>query len=87
MVRPLPELVLFVDECLGSTDVPAALGAAGIECERLKDHFAGGAADEDWLAHCRCRFCWKGEDAGLIEAGSEEEGLVSDAARRALTQG
>ncbi|MCB9879175.1 MAG: hypothetical protein H6835_16390 [Planctomycetes bacterium] len=50
MVRPLPELVLFVDECLGATDVPAALGAAGIRFERLSDHFERGAADQDWLA-------------------------------------
>lgn len=55
MARPLPEPVLFVDECLGSTDVPNALEAAGIRFELLHDHFAAGTADEDWLADVGAR--------------------------------
>lgn len=50
MARSLPEPVLFVDECLGSTDVPSALKAAGIQVEVLHAHFAPGTTDEDWLA-------------------------------------
>jgi hypothetical protein len=50
LARPLPEPVLFVDECLGSTDVPAALRAAGIACELLHAHFAPGTSDEEWLS-------------------------------------
>ncbi len=49
MVRPLPDPVLFVDECLGSTDVPGALQAAGIKFELLHAHFEAGTADESWL--------------------------------------
>ena len=49
MDRPLPEPVLFVDECLGSTDVPGALQAVGIKFELLHVHFAAGTADETWL--------------------------------------
>jgi hypothetical protein len=49
LARPRPEPVLFVDECLGSTDVPTALHAAGIRVEVLHAHFAAGTADEDWL--------------------------------------
>ena len=49
MARPLPEPVLFVDECLGSTDVPSALQAAGIKVELLHAHFAAGTSDEEWL--------------------------------------
>jgi len=39
LARPLPEPVLFLDECLGSTDVPVALRAKGIRVEMLHDHF------------------------------------------------
>lgn len=49
MARPLPSPVLFVDECLGSTDVPRALKAAGIPFELLHTHFAAGTTDETWL--------------------------------------
>lgn len=49
MARPLPRPVLFLDECLGSTDVPDALRAAGITCELLHAHFPPGVADRDWL--------------------------------------
>lgn len=49
MARPLPDPVLFVDECLGSTDVPGALQAAGIKFELLHAHFAAGTPDESWL--------------------------------------
>jgi predicted nuclease of predicted toxin-antitoxin system len=49
LARPLPELVLFVDECLGATDVPNALRAAGIRCELLHDHFPPGTTDAQWL--------------------------------------
>lgn len=50
MARPLPDLVLFLDECLGSVDVPTALRAAGYRVELLQDHFAAGTADQTWLA-------------------------------------
>jgi len=49
LARPLPDPVLFVDECLGSTDVPSSLEAAGIKFELLHAHFAAGTADETWL--------------------------------------
>ncbi|MBZ0150431.1 MAG: hypothetical protein K8J09_02790 [Planctomycetes bacterium] len=55
MARPLPDLVLFLDECLGVTDVPTALRTAGITCELLHDHFAAGTADQDWLAAIAAR--------------------------------
>lgn len=50
MARPLPEPVLFLDECLGSTEVPAALRALGIQVELLHEHFESATADSDWLA-------------------------------------
>ncbi len=49
MARPLPDPVLFLDECLGSTDVPEALRAKGIRVELLHEHFALSTSDEDWL--------------------------------------
>lgn len=49
MARPLPEPVLFLDECLGSTDVPAALRAQGIRVELLHEHFDLATPDTDWL--------------------------------------
>ena len=50
MARPLPDLVLFIDECLGSVDVPNALRAAGHRVELLHAHFAPGTPDATWLA-------------------------------------
>lgn len=50
MARPLPEPVLFLDECLGSTDVPVALRAKGIRVEMLHDHFDLATPDTMWLA-------------------------------------
>lgn len=49
MARPLPELVLFLDECLGSTDVPNALANCGATVELLRSNFANGTSDEEWL--------------------------------------
>ncbi len=50
MSRPLLDLTLFVDECLGHHDVPGALARAGIQVEVLRDHFAAGTEDATWLA-------------------------------------
>ncbi len=50
MARPLPEPVLFLDECLGSTDVPMALRAKGIHVEMLHEHFEPSTSDPQWLA-------------------------------------
>jgi hypothetical protein len=50
LARRLPELVLFLDECLGSTDVPAALRAKGIRVELLHEHFDLATQDTDWLS-------------------------------------
>lgn len=50
MSRPLPEPVLFLDECLGSTDVPKALRSQGIPVELLHEHFPLSTADPEWLA-------------------------------------
>ncbi|HEX6810095.1 MAG TPA: hypothetical protein VF384_00605 [Planctomycetota bacterium] len=50
MARPLPDLVLFLDECLGSTDVFDALQAAGFRVELFHQHFAAATPDEEWLA-------------------------------------
>jgi hypothetical protein len=50
LARPLPEPVLFLDECLGSTDVPAALRAKGIRVELLHEHFDSATRDTAWLA-------------------------------------
>lgn len=50
MARPLPELVLFLDECLGSKDVPDALRGAGLHVELLHQHFPAGTSDASWLA-------------------------------------
>jgi hypothetical protein len=49
LARPLPEPVLFLDECLGRTDVPDALRAMGIRIELLHEHFDLATADTDWL--------------------------------------
>lgn len=50
MARPLPEPVLFLDECLGSTDVPDALRKEGIRVEMLHEHFDLATQDTTWLA-------------------------------------
>ena len=50
MARPLPDLVLFLDECLGSTDVSGALRAAGIRIELFHEHFDASTPDDKWLA-------------------------------------
>jgi hypothetical protein len=47
--RPLPEPILFVDVCLGATDVPNALREAGIQYELLRDRYPPGTPDEVWL--------------------------------------
>ncbi len=49
MSRPLPEPVLFLDECLGSTDVPIALRTKGIRVELLHEHFDFATQDTAWL--------------------------------------
>ena len=49
MARPLPDPVLFLDECLGTGDVAKALREAGVQVELLLDHFATGTPDEEWL--------------------------------------
>jgi len=49
LARPLPEPVLFLDECLGSTDVPAALRSKGIRVELLHEHFDLAMQDMAWL--------------------------------------
>jgi PIN like domain len=49
LTRPLPEPVLFLDECLGSTDVPTALREMGIRVELLHQHFEPDIDDTDWL--------------------------------------
>jgi hypothetical protein len=38
-----------LDECLGSSDVPCALRAAGLRFEVHHQHFAAATSDEDWL--------------------------------------
>jgi hypothetical protein len=49
LARPLPEPVLFLDECLGSTDVPRVLREKGIRVEFMRDHFGLSTPDADWL--------------------------------------
>ena len=50
MSRPLPDLVLFLDECLGTGDVADRLRADGLRVEVLLDHFPAGTPDIVWLA-------------------------------------
>ena len=50
MARPLPDPVLFLDECLGANEVPDALRAAGARVELHRDHFGPATPDEEWLA-------------------------------------
>ncbi|MBL8754892.1 MAG: hypothetical protein JNK15_16425 [Planctomycetes bacterium] len=50
MARPLPDPVLFLDECLGTTDVPTALRAQGVRVELLHEHFDTATQDPEWLA-------------------------------------
>lgn len=47
---PDPALIFFVDECLGTVKVPAALRAAGVEVKTLADVFTPGTHDAEWLA-------------------------------------
>lgn len=49
MARPLPDLVLFLDECLGTVEVAEVLRTQGIRVETLLDHFPSGTLDQDWL--------------------------------------
>jgi len=55
LARPQPEVVLFIDECLGSVDVPNALIEVGARVELLRDHFASDTPDEVWLADVGAR--------------------------------
>ena len=48
-------LIFFIDECLGTLRVPAALQAAGAEVKTLADVFVPGTKDVDWLAALRGR--------------------------------
>lgn len=49
MARPLPDPVLFLDECLGTKDVAESLRSHGARVEVLLDHFPSGCPDEEWL--------------------------------------
>lgn len=49
MARPLPDPVLFLDECLGTKDVADALRSKGATVEVLLDHFPSGCPDQEWL--------------------------------------
>lgn len=49
MARPLPDPVLFLDECLGTKEVAEALRSVGARVAALRDHFESGCPDEDWL--------------------------------------
>jgi hypothetical protein len=46
---PDPPLVFFIDECLGTQKVPAAVIAAGHGAKTLADTFGQGVKDEVWL--------------------------------------
>jgi hypothetical protein len=46
---PDSPLVFFIDECLGTQKVPAAIRAAGHVAKTLADVFSSGMRDEDWL--------------------------------------
>jgi predicted nuclease of predicted toxin-antitoxin system len=47
--QPPESLVFFIDECLGSKQLPHALRAAGAVVELHRDHFAPGTDDVEWL--------------------------------------
>lgn len=49
VARPLPRPTLFLDECIGTVDVPEALKLAGIPVEVLLDHLPSNTPDEVWL--------------------------------------
>lgn len=55
MGRLLPEPVLFLDECLGSTDVPAALRALGCDVQLLRESFPADTPDPEWLREAGLR--------------------------------
>ena len=44
-----PETTFFIDRCLGSKKIVAALREAGVTVEIHDDHFPPDAADVDWL--------------------------------------
>lgn len=50
MSQPLPEPVLFLDNCLGSDVVANALRGQGIKVEVLDEHFENNTPDELWLS-------------------------------------
>lgn len=52
---PERPLTFFVDECLGTVKVPAALAAAGAVVITLPEIFKTGANDVDWLRALRGR--------------------------------
>ena len=47
--------VVFVDRCLGRTDVANVLRAAGVQVEIHDDHFDHKCADETWLPQVGAR--------------------------------
>lgn len=77
MARPLPEPVLFLDECLGTTDVPNALREKGIKVELLHEHFELSTSDVDWLAEVGRR--------GWVVLTKDQRIRRRDAEFRALT--
>ena len=40
----------FLDEGLGNKVIPSALRSVGVRVEVLRDHFAGGVDDAEWLS-------------------------------------
>ena len=49
MPRPLLDVVLFLDECMGRYKIADALRAQKLVVEVFLDHFASGALDPSWL--------------------------------------
>ena len=47
--RRKPEVVFFLDRCIESKTLVAALAAAGAVVKKHSDRFVGNAPDEDWL--------------------------------------
>jgi hypothetical protein len=50
VARPLPDRTLFLDHCLGATEIAKVLKANGQQVEVLADHFRLDCDDTVWLA-------------------------------------
>lgn len=80
--RSTPEVVYFVDRCLGREVVPKGLREAGLRVEIHDDHFPANAKDTDWLPVVAARgWVVLTKDEHIRRRPLEREALLAAGAR------